>query len=52
MISITKCKRILNKKGITYSDEEIKLIRGVLYKLAEACSLHNTIVINQKNKKE
>jgi hypothetical protein len=52
MISITKCKQILNKNGVTYSNEEIELIRGVLYKLAEACSLQNKITINQKNKKE
>jgi hypothetical protein len=52
MISITKCKQILNKNGVTYSNEEIELIRGVLYKLAEACKLQNKITINQKNKKE
>lgn len=35
MISITKCKKILNKKGISYTDEEIIMIRNVLYKLEE-----------------
>jgi hypothetical protein len=37
VLSITECKTKLNKKGIKYSDEEIELIRNVLYKLAEAC---------------
>lgn len=35
MLSITKCKKILNRKGISYTDEEIIMIRNVLYKLAE-----------------
>ncbi len=35
MLSITKCKKILNKNGINYTDEEIIKIREVLYKLAE-----------------
>ena len=35
MLSITKCKKILNKKGISYTDEEIIMIRNVLYKLTE-----------------
>lgn len=37
MLSITECKKKLNKSGIKYSDEEIELIRNVLYKLAEVC---------------
>ena len=35
MISLTECKKTLNKNGIHYSDKEIELIRNVLYKLAE-----------------
>ena len=35
MLSITKCKKILNKKGIFYTDEEVIIIRNTLYKLAE-----------------
>lgn len=35
MLSITKCKRILNRNGICYTDEEIILVRDTLYKLAQ-----------------
>ena len=35
MLSNTKCKKILNKNGIHYTDEEIVLIKNVLYKMAE-----------------
>lgn len=35
MISNTKCKKILNRNGIFYTDEEIVLIKETLYKLAE-----------------
>lgn len=41
MLSVTKCKKILNKNGISYSDDEILLIRNVLYKFAEV--VHNAI---------
>ena len=41
MLSITECKKTLNKNGVYYNDEEIELIRNVLYKLAETC--HKTI---------
>ena len=34
MISNTKCKQILNKNGIQYSDKEIELLKVVLYNLA------------------
>jgi hypothetical protein len=34
MLSIERCKTILNKKHGKYSLEEIKLIREYLYKLA------------------
>ena len=48
MLSITECKKILNKKGIQYSDEEIELIRNVLYKLEEVCRIQ----INKQNKEK
>lgn len=35
MLSLTKCKKILNKNGISYTDEEIIKIREFLYILAE-----------------
>lgn len=37
MLSLTECKKKLNKNGVQYTDEEIELLRNVLYKLAEAC---------------
>lgn len=39
MLSLTKCKKILNKNGISYTDDEIIMIRTVLYKFAEVA--HN-----------
>jgi len=41
MISLTKCKKKLNKNGVKYTDEEILMIRNVLYKFAEV--FHNHI---------
>ena len=41
MLSITECKKMLNKRGVQYTDAEIEMIRNVLYKLAEVC--HNQI---------
>lgn len=35
MLSITECKKKLDKNGVRYTDEEVKLIRNVLYKFAE-----------------
>lgn len=34
-ISLTECKRILNKDGKKYTDEEIILIRNWMYHVAE-----------------
>jgi hypothetical protein len=34
-LTFEKCKQILNKKGQTYSDEEIMIIRQFLYQIAE-----------------
>lgn len=42
MLSITECKKILNKKGIIYKDDEVEKIREALYKIAE-------IVYSNKN---
>lgn len=35
MLSDKKCKQILNQNGFFYTDEEIILIKEILYKLAE-----------------
>jgi hypothetical protein len=37
MLSITECKKALNKRGVQFTDIEIEMIRNVLYKLAEVC---------------
>jgi hypothetical protein len=42
VLSITECKKILNRKGASYNDEEIEKIREALYKIAE-------IMYRQKN---
>jgi hypothetical protein len=42
MLSLTKCKNILNKNGIKYTDDEIEKIRLFLYNMAE---------VQQKTKK-
>lgn len=34
MLSIEKCKKILQQNGQIYSDEQVKQIRHQLYKLA------------------
>lgn len=47
MISITECKKKLNRGGQFYSDEEVELIRNVLYKLAEVC--HKITTVKYKN---
>ncbi|MEK7486341.1 MAG: hypothetical protein AABZ60_18620 [Planctomycetota bacterium] len=36
MISLEKCKEILNRDGEHYSEEEIRRIREALYKLGNA----------------
>jgi hypothetical protein len=35
MLSHEKCKKILSKYGVKYTDEEVKKIREFLYKLGE-----------------
>ena len=44
MLTIAKCRAILEKNGGKYTDEEIQKIRDVLYKLAE-------LFIKQRNEK-
>lgn len=34
MLSIELCKKVLNKKNKKYSNEQVKLIRGHLHKMA------------------
>jgi hypothetical protein len=47
VLSITDCKKKLNRNNVRFEDYEIELIRNVLYKLAEAC--HKKINKNDKN---
>lgn len=35
MLSIEECKRTLEKYGDSYTDEEVKKIRDVLYRIAQ-----------------
>lgn len=35
MLSLTKCKNILNKNGIKYTDAEIEILKHILYSIAE-----------------
>ena len=49
MLSISKCKEILESRGKKYSDSEVKDIRELLYKLAEI--EHNNFKENLKNGK-
>lgn len=35
MLTILECKKILEKDGTMYTDEEAELLRDVLYKIAE-----------------
>ena len=35
MLSITKCKKTLNKNGDTYTEKEIELVRDFLSLIAE-----------------
>jgi len=44
MISNTKCKQILNKNGIKYSDKEVEILKDVLYRIA-----HLVYIKNNKN---
>ncbi|GAA4032645.1 hypothetical protein GCM10022386_16110 [Flavobacterium cheonhonense] len=42
MLSITECKKILNRNGIFYTKEEVEMLREALYKIAE--------IVHSKNK--
>ena len=35
MLSLTECKKILNRNGICYSDKEVELIKKFIYNVAE-----------------
>ena len=35
MLTVQECKKILEKDGTNYSDEEVEILRDVLYKIAE-----------------
>ena len=35
MLTVQECKKILEKDGTKYSDEEAEILRDVLYKIAE-----------------
>ncbi len=50
MLSITECKRLLNKQGVQYTDTEIEMIRNVLYKLAEVC--YKNLTTKQKTRND
>ncbi|GEM_PF-1989632 len=52
MLSHTKCKQILNKGGLFYTDEEISIIKEVLYKLAEIEFNSHTKTINFNRNKD
>lgn len=49
MLSITRCKQILNGKGCTYSDEEVKAVRQILYVIAD---LQLTNKCNEKTRND
>ena len=52
-ISLTECKRILNRKGANYSDDEILAIREWLYFIGEMAVsvIPNTLKRQTNNKK-
>lgn len=35
MLSVEQCKKILNQNNKNYSNDEVEMIRGALYKLIE-----------------
>jgi hypothetical protein len=35
MLTLTECKKILNRSGLIYTEEEIELLRNFLYLIAE-----------------
>ncbi|MBK9958747.1 MAG: hypothetical protein IPP11_09170 [Chitinophagaceae bacterium] len=47
MLSLEACKKFLGKDGVKYTDDEIKKIRHLLYKLGE---LDYQLYKAQKNK--
>jgi hypothetical protein len=35
VLTVKECKKILEKDGTKYSDDEVEILRDVLYKIAE-----------------
>ena len=50
MLSLEKCKELLNRDGKSYSDEQILKIRTFLYQLAEI--EYEEYIKNLKNEEE
>jgi hypothetical protein len=48
MLSITECKKILNKSGATYKDDEVEKLREALYKIAEIVHSNKIIIKHEK----
>jgi hypothetical protein len=48
MLNLEKCKKILQQTGKTYTDEQVKQIRHLLYKLG---NLDYQLFIEHKKKK-
>ena len=46
MLTITDCKKRLNKNGVEYTNEEVEMIRSLLYQMAE---IYN--ITDNENKK-
>jgi len=49
MLSIEQCKKILKENGTNYTDEEVKQIRQLMYKMA---NLDYQLFVTQKAKKD
>jgi hypothetical protein len=49
MLSIEQCKKILKESGKNYTDEQVKQIRQVIYKMA---NLDYQLFVTQKAKKD
>ena len=49
MLSITECKKKLNRNGVHFNDDEIEIIRSVLYNLATICQENITKTKTNKN---
>ncbi len=47
MISLEHCRKILNKTKSKYTDEEVKMIREFLYRMAQI-DVNNFLTIKQQ----